>query len=204
MPSGISTIQIFTSRPTISFQFTYISNTLVFMPKYRKQDMGGRPARKADNLPAICEPTVQQMWEPRRLNQQEPPQLVTWIALPFYTTAFFMDYLTKLSVAQTIRRILNWKARGRKQSSGIRLEGLRKTKNSLKIFFFIFEPEISQIRSRCCQRTSGSRSQPGRTEPGTSQLRSKGASCLTAQLIALLHGQVANSEDEQRVQMLYL
>jgi hypothetical protein len=27
----------------------------------------GRPARKADNLTAICEPIVQKMWEPRRL-----------------------------------------------------------------------------------------------------------------------------------------
>jgi hypothetical protein len=27
----------------------------------------GLPARKADNLTAICEPTVQNMWEPRRL-----------------------------------------------------------------------------------------------------------------------------------------
>jgi hypothetical protein len=28
---------------------------------------GGRPARKADNLNAICEPTVYRMWQPRRL-----------------------------------------------------------------------------------------------------------------------------------------
>jgi hypothetical protein len=27
----------------------------------------GRPARKADNLTAICEPTVKNMWEPRPL-----------------------------------------------------------------------------------------------------------------------------------------
>jgi hypothetical protein len=27
----------------------------------------GRPARKADNLTAMCEPIVQKMWEPRRL-----------------------------------------------------------------------------------------------------------------------------------------
>jgi hypothetical protein len=27
----------------------------------------GQPARKADNLTAICEPTVLKMWEPRRL-----------------------------------------------------------------------------------------------------------------------------------------
>jgi hypothetical protein len=28
---------------------------------------GGRPACKADNLTAICEPIVKKMWEPRRL-----------------------------------------------------------------------------------------------------------------------------------------
>jgi hypothetical protein len=27
----------------------------------------GRPARKADNFTAICEPIVWKMWEPRRL-----------------------------------------------------------------------------------------------------------------------------------------
>jgi hypothetical protein len=27
----------------------------------------GSPARKADNLTSICEPTVKKMWEPRRL-----------------------------------------------------------------------------------------------------------------------------------------
>jgi hypothetical protein len=27
----------------------------------------GQPARKANNLTAICEPIVQKMWEPRRL-----------------------------------------------------------------------------------------------------------------------------------------
>jgi hypothetical protein len=27
----------------------------------------GRPARKADNLTATCEPNVYKMWEPRRL-----------------------------------------------------------------------------------------------------------------------------------------
>jgi hypothetical protein len=29
----------------------------------------GRPARKADNLSGICEPTVQKMWEPRASQQ---------------------------------------------------------------------------------------------------------------------------------------
>jgi hypothetical protein len=36
--------------------------------------LGGkrRPVHKADNLIAICEPTVQKMWEPRRLTTLSP------------------------------------------------------------------------------------------------------------------------------------
>jgi hypothetical protein len=41
----------------------------------------GRPARKADNLTAICEAFVQKMWEPRRLRTLSLP--VTEIALLF-------------------------------------------------------------------------------------------------------------------------
>jgi hypothetical protein len=35
----------------------------------RNLPAGGKaqPARKADNLTAVCEPIVQKMWEPRRL-----------------------------------------------------------------------------------------------------------------------------------------
>jgi hypothetical protein len=40
------------------------------------------PARKSDNLTAICEPIVQNMWEPRRLTTQWPRRPVTRIALP--------------------------------------------------------------------------------------------------------------------------
>jgi hypothetical protein len=40
----------------------------------------GRPARKADNLTAICEPNVQKMWEPRRLTTDGPPRPVTGTA----------------------------------------------------------------------------------------------------------------------------
>jgi hypothetical protein len=43
----------------------------------------GRPARKADNLTAICKPNVQKMWEPRRLTTYMPPWPITVIALPF-------------------------------------------------------------------------------------------------------------------------
>jgi hypothetical protein len=43
----------------------------------------GRPAREADKLTAICEPTVQKMWEPRRLTTSGPSRPVTGKALPF-------------------------------------------------------------------------------------------------------------------------
>jgi hypothetical protein len=40
-----------------------------------------RPASKADNLTAICQPTVDKMWEPRRLK-------TLWISTAFYFTTF--------------------------------------------------------------------------------------------------------------------
>jgi hypothetical protein len=43
----------------------------------------GRPARKADNLTAICEPIVYKMWEPQHLTSLWPPRPVTGIPLPF-------------------------------------------------------------------------------------------------------------------------
>jgi hypothetical protein len=43
---------------------------------------GFRPARKADNFVSICEPTVQKMWEPRRLT------------IPWVSTACYMDSFT--------------------------------------------------------------------------------------------------------------
>jgi hypothetical protein len=43
----------------------------------------GRPALKADNLTAICEPIVKKMWEPRRLKPYGPQRPVTGMSLPF-------------------------------------------------------------------------------------------------------------------------
>jgi hypothetical protein len=47
----------------------------------------GRPARKADNLTAICEPTVSKMWDPQRLT-------TLWVSMACYTDSFtFYLYL---------------------------------------------------------------------------------------------------------------
>jgi hypothetical protein len=42
----------------------------------------GRPARKSDNLTAICEPTVYKMWEPQRLT-------TLWASTACYKYAFY-------------------------------------------------------------------------------------------------------------------
>jgi hypothetical protein len=41
----------------------------------------GQPARKADNLSAICEPIVYKMWVPRRLTSQ-------WVSMACYRDNF--------------------------------------------------------------------------------------------------------------------
>jgi hypothetical protein len=41
----------------------------------------GEPARKPDNLTAICEPTVYEIWEPRRLT-------ILWASTACYTDSF--------------------------------------------------------------------------------------------------------------------
>jgi hypothetical protein len=46
----------------------------------------GRPARKADNLTAICEPVVWKMWEPGRLT-------TLWTSTAFYRDSFTFFYL---------------------------------------------------------------------------------------------------------------
>jgi hypothetical protein len=67
---------------------------------------GGRrqPARKADNLTAICEPIVYKMWQPER-----PTTL--WTATACYRDSFtsflyivysIFGYLTMLSIAEII------------------------------------------------------------------------------------------------------
>jgi hypothetical protein len=46
----------------------------------------GRPARKADNLTAICEPIVYKMWEPQHLT-------VLWVSTARYRDTFTYLYL---------------------------------------------------------------------------------------------------------------
>jgi hypothetical protein len=61
------------------------------------------PARKADNLTAICEPTVWKMWKPRHLATLGLPRPVTGIALPLF---FYIDVLessTKVSIDSICR-----------------------------------------------------------------------------------------------------
>jgi hypothetical protein len=45
------------------------------------------PARKADNLTAICESTVYKMWEPRRLT-------TLWASTACYRDGFTLRYIT--------------------------------------------------------------------------------------------------------------
>jgi hypothetical protein len=49
----------------------------------------GRPVRKADNLTAICEPTVYKMWEPQRLKTQ-------WTSTACYSDSFTFKCVGKL------------------------------------------------------------------------------------------------------------
>jgi hypothetical protein len=44
----------------------------------------GRPVRKADNLTAICEPTVKEIWKPLLITTYGPPRPVIGLALLFY------------------------------------------------------------------------------------------------------------------------
>jgi hypothetical protein len=46
----------------------------------------GRPARKADNLTAICEPIVEKVWEPR-------PLTTLWVTSACYRGSFTFLYL---------------------------------------------------------------------------------------------------------------
>jgi hypothetical protein len=58
-----------------------------------------RPARKADNLTVICEPSVQKMREPRRLTIYHPPRPVTRIVLHYFT---FTQYRPTYAVVSIV------------------------------------------------------------------------------------------------------
>jgi hypothetical protein len=52
------------------YPYAYVIITCLFCLEMSTRNLPGgkgRPVRKAEKLTAICEPTVQKMWEPRRL-----------------------------------------------------------------------------------------------------------------------------------------
>jgi hypothetical protein len=59
----------------------------------------GRPARKADNLTAICEPIVCKMWEPQRLTN-------LWASTAYYRDSFTYFYFTSMYVI--LDGVLEW------------------------------------------------------------------------------------------------
>jgi hypothetical protein len=55
----------------------------------------GRPAHKADNLTAICEPIVYKMWEPQHFT-------ALWVSTARYRDTFTLYPLMNLSVTKNI------------------------------------------------------------------------------------------------------
>jgi hypothetical protein len=66
----------------------------------------GRPARKADNLATICEPTVQTMWDPQQLT-------ILWVSKACYGDSFTLSYfllqLTEFWIFLMLRGWDYWK-----------------------------------------------------------------------------------------------
>jgi hypothetical protein len=56
----------------------------------------GRPARKADNLTAICEPIVHKMWEPQHLT-------TLWVSTARYRDTFTPTFIGR-SPLSVLRR----------------------------------------------------------------------------------------------------
>jgi hypothetical protein len=52
-----------------------------------------RPALRADNHTAICEPSVYQMWQPRRLT-------TVWASTAYYRDSFTLPYLPCIKEAR--------------------------------------------------------------------------------------------------------
>jgi hypothetical protein len=55
-----------------------------------------RPARKADNLTAISEPTVKVMWEPQRLT-------ILWASTACYRDSFTLLYLLRMVFLRLVK-----------------------------------------------------------------------------------------------------
>jgi hypothetical protein len=62
---GLSSVII--SNPSSRIMALQSTQPLTEMNTRNVSGGKGRPARKVDNLTAICEPTLWKMWEPRRL-----------------------------------------------------------------------------------------------------------------------------------------
>jgi hypothetical protein len=65
----------------------------------------GRPAPKTDNLTAICEPTVYNMWEPQHLTAPWASTAVYRDSFTFHFLIYiylFVVYLKTLSTTQTM------------------------------------------------------------------------------------------------------
>jgi hypothetical protein len=73
----------FFNSPNPSSRNMALGSTLTEMSTRNLPGGKRRPARKADNLTAICELIVWKMWEPRRLTTLWGPRHVTGIDLPF-------------------------------------------------------------------------------------------------------------------------
>jgi hypothetical protein len=63
----------------------------------------GRPARKADNLTAICEPIVNKMWEPRRLG-------TLWASTACYRDSF--TFPTRMCICGLLIRVPGYRSGG--------------------------------------------------------------------------------------------
>jgi hypothetical protein len=90
----------FLNSPNPSSRITALGSTQPLTEMSTRNLPGGkwRPARKADNLTAICEPTVWKMWEPRRLT-------ILWASTTCYRDSFTFIYIGR-GVAQAVSRRL--------------------------------------------------------------------------------------------------
>jgi hypothetical protein len=82
-------------------------------------DSKGRPARKAENLIAICEPAVQKIWEPQRLVTLWASTACyrdsftfknPWLMVKLHDTSGLQSYITYMSKILTKQDLWSWKS----------------------------------------------------------------------------------------------